>query len=155
MAQQREETTNGKGLVAALEDVVVHRMMVEEVAEEADGRVDGDEQQDADDVALLPGLAVVRGVQRDEDEADEQRDAAEDGAQQEAEVVEGEALPQRDLVDGQVREGAVAGFHRAGRAGSMRRAGRGVKGVVAPARCMSLLFVCRRPRRVLLKLQCS
>ena len=58
-------------------------------------------------------------VQEDEGEADDERDAAEDGTEEEAEVVEGEALPEWRLVDVEVGEGRVAGFHRAW-CGSMR-----------------------------------
>ena len=63
-------------------------------------------------MSLLVGLEVVCRVEEDEREADDCRDAAEDGAKEEAKVVEGEAAPERFLDDVLVGEGAVALRHR-------------------------------------------
>ena len=111
VAEEGEEGADGEGLVAALEDVVVDGVLVEDVAEEADDAVHGDEEQDADDVALLVGFEVVRRLGEDEEEADAGRDQPEDGAEEEAEVVEGEPFPERLLHDVLGGEGAVAGRH--------------------------------------------
>ena len=93
MTQQGEETADRKGLVAPFQDIIVDGVLVEEVAQEADGAVDGDEEEDADDVFLLPGFEVVGGVHEHEEEADDERDEPEDRGEEKAEVVEGEAFP--------------------------------------------------------------
>lgn len=48
--------------------------------EEGDDGVDGDHEEDADDVALFPGTGVVEGMLEDEVEGDADGEEAEDGA---------------------------------------------------------------------------
>ena len=83
-------------------------MAVVQVAEERDSAVDGDHEQDADDVALLPGLGVVRRVQHNQGQGNDDGDEAEDGSEEEAEVVECEALPERGVHDVAILQGGVA-----------------------------------------------
>lgn len=94
MTEQSEETRNSKGLIAIPKDLEVDGLLVEQVREEADDGVDGDHQEDADDVALLPGTGVVGGVHEDEEGGDDEGEGGEDEGQEEAEVVEGEAMPE-------------------------------------------------------------
>lgn len=93
VAQQAEETRNRKRLVAVAEHFEVHGFAVEDVAEEADDAVDGDHEEDPDDVFLLAGAQVVQGVHGDQVEGYYDADEAEDCAEEEAEVVEGEVVP--------------------------------------------------------------
>jgi hypothetical protein len=93
VAHEGEEAGNGKGLVAVAQDLKVDGLFVVEVAEERDDSVDGDHDEDADDVRLLVGLEVVCGVAQDEEEGDDDGDDAKCGGEDEAEVMEGEALP--------------------------------------------------------------
>ena len=74
-------------------------MLVEDVAEKGYDAVDGDEEEDADDVSLLVGFEVVGRVREDEEEADACCDQGEDAAEEETKVVEGDAIPQRFFVD--------------------------------------------------------
>ena len=93
MTQQCKERTDRKRLITALKYIEVYRVLVVEVAEEGDDAVDGDEEEDADDVALFVGLEVVGCVHEDQEEAYAERDEAECAAEEEAEVVECEAVP--------------------------------------------------------------
>ena len=91
-------------------------MLVVQIAQEADGTVDGDHEQDADDVFLLEGLEVAGGVLEDEEEGDEDADEAEDCGDDEAEVVEGEAVfPEGVLIDLELGERVVALLQHGGR----------------------------------------
>jgi hypothetical protein len=114
MAQQRKEAADRKRLIAALQDVEVDGVGIEHVAQERDDAVDGDEQQDADDVFLLVGLEVVGRVREDEEDADAGCDDGEDAGEEEAEVVEGVAFPEWFLVDDLVLHCAVADGHGCG-----------------------------------------
>lgn len=93
VAQQAEETRNRKRLITIAQDLEVDGLAVEHVAEEADDAVDGDHEEDPDDVFLFVWAEVVQRVHGDEVEGDYDADEAEDGAEEEAEVVEGEVVP--------------------------------------------------------------
>ena len=69
MTQQGEKTTNSKRLITTLQNIEVDGVAVVEVGEEADDAVDGDQEEDADYVALLVGFEVVCAVHGDEEEA--------------------------------------------------------------------------------------
>ncbi len=109
MTQQREETRYRKSLVAVPQHLEVDGFAVEEVGEELHAAVDGDHEQDADDVLLLPGPQVVGGVLEDEEEGEHDGDEAEDGGEEEAEVVKGDGAEERGFVDVAVFESGVAG----------------------------------------------
>ncbi|KAK0255171.1 hypothetical protein LTS09_009927 [Friedmanniomyces endolithicus] len=127
MTQQREETRYRKRLVAIPQHLEIHGFAVEEVGEELHAAVDGDHEQDADDVFLLPGPQVVGGVLEDEEEGQDDGDQAEDGGEEEAEVVEGDGVEERDFVDVAVFQGGVAGGpaggDHGGGGGALERAG--------------------------------
>lgn len=84
VAKKRKETRNRKSLVAIPQDLEVHRVAIVQIAQEADGRVDWDQEQDPDDVFLLGRFEVVGGMLPDQyksyDETDEAKDCAEDEA---------------------------------------------------------------------------
>lgn len=59
VAQQREKARDGERLVAIPQDLVVDRVLIVQIAQEADSAVYGDHKQDADDVFLLKGFQVA------------------------------------------------------------------------------------------------
>lgn len=65
IAHQRKEARNRECFPAVPQNVKVDGFGVEVVAEEGDGGVDGDHEEDADDVALFGGEGVVAGVAQD------------------------------------------------------------------------------------------
>lgn len=64
-AHQGEEAGNGKGFPAIAEDIVVDCFCVVDVGEKGDDGVDGDHEEDADDVALFLREGVVAAVLED------------------------------------------------------------------------------------------
>ena len=104
LAHEREETRNGKRLVAVSQHLEVDGMSVVQHAEKRHRRVNRNHKQDADDVLLLAGHEVVRGMAVDEVEGDEDGDEAEYYAEAQAEFVEGDAAvcwPEGILFDAQ------------------------------------------------------
>lgn len=59
MAHEGEEGRDGKGFVAVADDLEVDGMPVVPDTEEGRGRVDGNHEQDADNVLLFSRLGVV------------------------------------------------------------------------------------------------
>lgn len=114
MTQQREETAYRERLITSLQNIVIDRVLVLQIAQEADHAVYGYEQQYPDDVSLLVGFKVVCRVQEDEGEADQCGYASENRAQKEAEVVKGEAAPEGDLDDVALGAAIVADGHGVG-----------------------------------------
>lgn len=77
VAEERKEGGNGKGLVAVRHDLEVDGVPVPlDLAERGDG-VDGDHEEDADDLLLLARARVVDGVEEDEGQA---QDGGDEGA---------------------------------------------------------------------------
>ena len=93
MAHEGEEASDGKSLVAVAQNLPVDGVTVEDVRDEGYDGVDGDHEEDADNVLLLPRLRVVCGMLHHEDEGDYGRDGGKGGGEEEAKVVESEALP--------------------------------------------------------------
>ena len=78
MTEQGKETRDRKSLIAIPEDLEIDGLLVEQVRKETDDGVDGDHQEDTDDVALLPGTGVVGGVHEDEEGGGEEGEGGED-----------------------------------------------------------------------------
>jgi len=62
VAQKREEAGNRKGFIAVTNHFEVYRMVVVKVGKEGDSRVDGDHENDPDDMFLFVGLQIMRGM---------------------------------------------------------------------------------------------
>jgi hypothetical protein len=88
VTQQCEETGDREGLVAVADHGVVDCVVVEVEPEERGGRVDGDHEEDADDVALLVGFGVVHRMHEDEVEGESDGECGAGAGDDEAEVVE-------------------------------------------------------------------
>lgn len=80
-AQQAEEGGDGKCLVAVADDSEIDAVLVIVEGEEGDGSVDGDHEENADNVSLFMWARVVRRVHGDKEEGDRQCDEGEDGRQ--------------------------------------------------------------------------
>jgi len=78
--QQRKEGADRKRLVTIPQSFEIDRMTIVVEGEEGDDGVDGDHEEDADDVSLFPGARVVEGMLEDEVEGYGDGDQAEDGA---------------------------------------------------------------------------
>jgi hypothetical protein len=111
MTQQREKRAYRERLIASLQNIKVNRMAVLQVAQKRHHRVDRYQEQDSDDVSLLVGFEVVCRVQEDKGKADDGRYTAKDRREEEAEMVECVAMPQRLLNDVLVCEGGIAEGH--------------------------------------------
>lgn len=138
-AQQREETAYRKSLITIPQHLIIHRMFVKQVAQKTDHTVHRNHEQDPDDVLLLVGAQVVGCVHVDEPEGDDDGDEAEDGGEEEAEVVEGEAFPEGGFGDDGVFEGGVAGGHCCGALALSARGSGAAEGVCAIAVVLSLM----------------
>ena len=110
-AQEREKAANGECLIEPFQDIVVDCMLVFEVGEKRDDRIDRDKKKNANDMPLLVWFQVMCGVEENECEANQCRNAAKDCAQEEAKVVEGEAMPERLFDDHLMAECTVADCH--------------------------------------------
>jgi hypothetical protein len=93
IAQQRKKARNRKRLVAIPQDFKINGLSPEKITQKADDAVDRDHEDDPDNVFLLVGFDVVDRVLDDEEEGHYHGYQPEDGGEEEAEVVEGEALP--------------------------------------------------------------
>jgi hypothetical protein len=101
-AHQAEERGDRKGLVAVSDDFKVDTVAVVVKGEEGDGCVDGDHEEDANDVFLLPWLQVSSGVHEDEEEGHETGDGGEYASDPEPQGVKGVAIPNGLLRDAQI-----------------------------------------------------
>ena len=93
VAEQRKEAADSERLIEPFQDIVVDRVVVEDVAEEGHDAVHWDKEEDSNDVFLFVGFEIMRRMGEDEKEADACCDQRKNAGQEEAEVVEGEALP--------------------------------------------------------------
>ena len=84
LAHQREETGDSEGLVAVPQNLPVDGVPVVLVRDEGDDGVDGEHEEDADDVFLLAGVGVVHGVQEDEGAGYEGGEEGEEGCEGQA-----------------------------------------------------------------------
>jgi len=90
-AHEREEARNCKSFPAIAQDVVVDCFCVVDVGEKGDNGVDGDHEEDADDVSLFLGKGVVSTVLEDEVAGNKASGEAGAGAYHEADLVKGVA----------------------------------------------------------------
>lgn len=71
LKEKDEEGGNDKSLVAISDQFIVDKVGVEIVGKPGDDGVDGDHQEDSDNVTLLIGVGVVGHVKVDESSGDE------------------------------------------------------------------------------------
>ena len=72
-------------------------MEVVVVRQKRDEGVDGDHEEDADDVLLFPGARVVEGMLEDEVHGDDDGDAAGNGGDEKTNIMEGDIVKVGDL----------------------------------------------------------
>lgn len=70
VAHEREEGCDGESLVAVAHELEVDRVPVVPELKKGGGGVDGDHEENADDLTLLARLGVVDGVHEDEVEGE-------------------------------------------------------------------------------------
>lgn len=99
MTHQGEETRNRKCLVAVPKNIPIHRLPVKQIAQEAHDTVDRDHEQDPDDMPLLPRFEIVRRMLEHQGQRHYDGDKAEDGGEEEADVVEGDGAEDGVFVD--------------------------------------------------------
>lgn len=97
VAHESEKAGNGKGLVAVAHDLPVDCVAIVVVGQERDEGVDGNHEEDADNVLLFPGPRVVERVSEDEVHGDDNGNTARDGGYEESDVVEGDLAIVRHL----------------------------------------------------------
>lgn len=111
VAEEGKEGGNGKGLVAVGYDLKVDGLAVPlDLKKRRDG-VDGDHEENADNVALLAGFRVVEGVHPCEVQAEEDGNEGAGGANDAGELVKGEVADDFDFgagLDPQVLQRVVA-----------------------------------------------
>lgn len=90
MAHEGEEGRDGKGLVAVADDLEVDGMPVVPDTEEGRGRVDGNHEQDADDVLLFSRLGVVGRMPPHQVEAGQDGDGGAPASYYQSQLVKGE-----------------------------------------------------------------
>lgn len=101
MAHEREEGSDSKGFVAVTHDLKIDGVPVVVELEEGGGGVDGNHEQNADDLALLSRFRVVVGVHKDEVEREGDGDDGTCSGDDKGEVVEGQRTGDEDLGSGE------------------------------------------------------
>lgn len=113
-AKEGEEGGDGERFVTVADDFKVDTVVVIVEGEEGNGGVDGDHEQNANDVSLFPRFEIMGGMHEDEEEGDEDGDEGKGSGQPQAEVMKGIIMPYWIFGNDHVLLGGVAYWPRHG-----------------------------------------